>query len=245
MLKKLFSIDHSIVNSCDFAGYYSLYHDGWYGSLELLHEQKGKLRGTYNSVRFRQAYNVTAMVDEKHQHQIQLVIHEFNHNLPSEQVFTGYLFTHGKNVIAGRTIWREKPFGFFARKSGFLYLSDYGEGRESILPEDFAGSYGLYHNGKLATLILTHQNENFLSGIYIVSDLTSEFQIFATVSNKIPHEISISVAANTGEFVRMIGYLFTRPKNVIAGYIEWGAIRSGFYMTKFCNPCSLTASKRL
>ena len=151
MLNELFSIDPSVVKSYDFAGYYSLYHDGWYGSLELLHEQEGKLRGTYKSVRYKRAYNVTAIVDEKHQHQIQLVIHEFNHNLPSDQVFTGYLFTHIKNAIAGRTIWREKPFGFFARKSGFLYLSDYGEGQESILPEDFAGSYSLYHDGQPAT----------------------------------------------------------------------------------------------
>ncbi|MBE9015767.1 hypothetical protein IQ272_06335 [Chroococcidiopsidales cyanobacterium LEGE 13417] len=220
----------SKVNIYDFAGHYSLYHDGWYGSMVLVYDS-GQFHGTYNHVRDDRAYKVTASVEEQHPYQITFIIHKFNQNIPTDQVFTGYLFAHGKNAIAGQTTWRGQPFGFFARKSGFLHLSDYGDGSESVLPKHFAGSYSLYHDGQPATLELAESNSLLMSGIYRRNGVTQE--VVARVSSKVPHEITISIYMETGEFVLLTGYLFTRPKNAIAGYMKWGETQSGFYMIKY------------
>lgn len=232
MLNELFSIDSSRVNICDFAGQYSLYHDGWYGSMVLVYDGRQQFHGSYNHVRDERAYKVTASVDEQHPHQIKFIIHKFNQNIPTDQVFAGYMFTHGKNAIAGQTIWRGQPYGFFARKSGFLHLRNYGDGSESVLPEHFAGSYSLYHDGQFATLELANSNSRLISGTYLRNGVMQE--VVARISSKVPHEITISIYVETGEFVKLLtGYLFTRPKNAIAGYMKWEETQSGFYMIKY------------
>lgn len=229
-----FPIDLAKVEYRDFEGLYSLYHDGWYGSLELIHKEEGTFLGTYNSVRLNQIFKVTATTNKEAQHMIELVFHNFGENYPiPNQTFTGYLFTYGKNAIAGRTTWRGQPFGFFARKSGFLYLPDYGSGGESVQPQDFAGSYSLYYDGHPATLTLASHDSLLMNGVFSLAGSTSDLPVIAQINSEVPYEITISVAIAAGNFLQLNGHLFTRPKNGIAGYMDWGAVRSGFYMTKF------------
>jgi hypothetical protein len=222
----------------DFAGRYSIYDDGWAGTLWLEHRGGRKLDGTYHGIRFEAYFEVTAEVDERKPHLIELTIHDFNWQ--DEQLFIGYLFASTKNTITGCTMWREQPYGFVARKSRFLTLASFRSG--GVQPYDFAGAYSLYHDGYQATLVLAPGQARMLRGTYSRRSPAIELPVTAEIREDVPHEIEIRIpgevvgSAAVGEpdaSALLTGWLFTRPKSAIAGWLDHGETRSGFYMTRF------------
>src|SRR5215471_794137 len=107
----------------DFAGDFRFTHDGWPGVLSIQDTGSRIVRGTYIDSRLDQRYEVTGRIDVRLRHQIELVIREFN--WVPEQRFVGYLFTKGKQAIAGTTSWKEMPFGFIASRSDTLPRETY------------------------------------------------------------------------------------------------------------------------
>lgn len=212
-----------------FGRFYSLYHDGWYGSLELWHESGQFLHGRYVDIRWDRAYSVTAAADSSYSNRIELTIHQFN-QLP-KQVFQGFLGGPGRDAFAGTTWWHDQPFGFFARRGGFLHLTDYGDGTERVTPSDFIGSYTVWHEEGLGTLKFTAAAGDRLLGQY--TEPQGQLQdLVARVGSSCAHEISLSVPIGR-EFASFTGYLFTRPKNAIAGGVERHGKEVGMFMTKF------------
>jgi len=236
MFAERFIPNVELVTPSAFAGYYTLYHDGWYGTLRLEHESDGRFSGSYNSVRFSKRYVVSAEIDKDHHHKIRILFHDFTQILQTpDQEFVGYIFTHSLNCIAGLTIARDISFGFFARKISPMYLSDMGDGSEKTSPAAFAGQYTLFHDGMQADVALRCQDNEHLSGIYQWGVARSRRELEVQTNENMPHEIKMVSQTDDDRPVVLTGYLFTRPKNGIAGVVEFEDKRSGFYMTKFTN----------
>ena len=237
---KNFAIEDQEVVPGDFAGKYSFYQDGWHGTLSLNHREGRELTGDFYADRFDEVYKVTALVDERITYRISIDIYEYN--WMDKQSFTGYLFTCTKNAMAGYTEYEypeenrkaRTPFGFFARKTGSLFLKSDFEEESSVEPEDFAGRYSLNYNGWHGTLHLQHVKDKQLIGSFYDDDQKEKGRVTAEVDERVRHGVSITIY-EVGETNQMVftGYLFMRPKNVIAGEAKWKDMPFGFYMTKW------------
>ena len=148
----------------DYAGRYTFYHDGWFGSLHLEHEGGRVLRGSYNSVRFQLRYDALAEVTEGHPTSIDLAFKNFDDNI-ADQRFVGCSVAAEGGAIAGRTTWKQIPFGFFAVRAGPLYLSRFGDGSPTVQPQDFEGRYTLWYGNWRSTIVLTYRGGHQLDGL--------------------------------------------------------------------------------
>jgi hypothetical protein len=102
------------VTAQDFAGKYHLVANGqWSGTLTLKVAKNGEVTGTYLSDQTGRDYPVKGAVTTPTHHI------RFTVELPmSKQDFDGYLWTRGKNALAGVTTLAERPFGFVALRDG-------------------------------------------------------------------------------------------------------------------------------
>lgn len=112
----------------NFAGTYTMYHDGWEGTL-ILYSQAGtpNITGTYTKKANGQVYDLIGYVRTSAyplasewgpDHKIEFYI-DFPRtpdNYLDDQKFEGFLFTRTKDSIAGTTRWNTIPFGFYALK---------------------------------------------------------------------------------------------------------------------------------
>ena len=214
--------------AADFIGTYVLFHDGWRGTLTLGARSRTEVIGEYNSERFGRTYQVTGEIGSE-DHRIVFHIHDFN-SLPSQR-FEGYLFTRPKNGIAGTTNWRGTPFGFFARKVRSMSMDSYDAG--PVAPQHFAGRYSFYHDGWHGTLHLHFDRERSLTGTYESDRFGREYEVTATVDPTHNHKIRITIQNfNSLPQQHFDGYLFTRPKNAVAGTTDWRGTDFGFFMYK-------------
>jgi hypothetical protein len=211
----------------DFIGRYAFYDDGWLGALTLSEGSGGGLNASFHSYRFDADYRATALVGDRAPNEIVVRIRDFNEL--EEQVFTGYLFTRTKNAIAGQTEWKGVPFGFYGRRSRPRQVSPFGFG--PLQPVDFAGTYSVYCDGEPATVHLIFEQGSVLSGTWRWTFDGTAFPVAATVGDGVAHRIDLSIpGAGSPLFT---GYLFTRPKNVVAGSIDHAETRLGCYMLRF------------
>lgn len=217
----------------DFAGAYSFYHDGWRGWLILSHDEDRRLTGTYQGEPPRGRYAVTAEVDADVPHRVAISIHDFN--WMDRQVFDGFLLRAGKKALAGRSLWagNQTHYGFLARKTASLALSEFPGERERVRPADFAGRYSVCDDGRPGLLSLAVESGCSLRGMYEERGLARPLAVQALVDETISHAIEIAVDDPETALTRIFhGYLFARGKNAIAGWVEAGDCPAGFYMTK-------------
>jgi len=223
-----FRPDVTIVRPEDFAGRYSFYDDGWTGRLLLEHDGDGRLWGTYHSDRDDRDYRASSSVGPP-PHRIELIIHEFN--WMDQQVYTGHLFSQGKGAFAGSSVWQGKPFGFFARRATPLPLSAYRAGRAE--PQDLLGGYGVRIDGYRLDLMLSQQRGEALIGRCWNDRLGVDLPVEASIGGEVPHQVRIVVGPGRPEALSLDGYLFSEPKNAIAGSLQWEDVRLGFYMIRY------------
>jgi hypothetical protein len=100
----------------DFAGTYSMSHDGWRGTLYL-----GDGKGDCSQPLCQSIY--TDSNDRKYPvrvttsgNQITFYVEGLGGQKPIGQKFVGHLMTQTRDAIAGTTWWEGQPFGFYAIK---------------------------------------------------------------------------------------------------------------------------------
>ena len=99
----------------DFSGRYNLMANGqWSGTLILATDAAGAVTGHFRSDRNGSAYPVTGKVSAEVPQKI-----EFSIQFPrARQLYEGFLWTEGKNAIAGSVSMLDHPYGFIAVREG-------------------------------------------------------------------------------------------------------------------------------
>ncbi len=99
----------------DFGGRYRLFADGrWTGLMELDVAPDRQISGRFRSEVNGTSYPVKGQVSADSSQKAQFVI-----KFPqTEQEYDGWLWTEGKNVLAGSFTMRERTYGFFAIREG-------------------------------------------------------------------------------------------------------------------------------
>ena len=213
-----------------FAGLYRFLEDGWRGWLLLSHEGDRQLVGRYRTDRYVKDFDVVAEVDEVVPHKVRITIPHFNEM--SEQLFMGYLFRTGGNVVTGITYAEGTTFGFCARKTRSLILASYGAG-EKVRPQDFTGVYTLHQEDESGVLRLEHDAGDELHGAYAPWNGTEVLPVTARIDETVRHGLRLYIKGGEAEDGRtFIGYLSTRPKNMVAGWIERAGVSLGCYMVR-------------
>ncbi|MEU0947238.1 hypothetical protein ABZ379_31635 [Streptomyces canus] len=226
---EIFTPQAAAIKPADFIGQYAFCHDGWPGTLTLEMQGGRNLRGTYRDERLAQTFVVIGKVDSAVRNKVTLTIRDFN--WLDEQVFIGYLFSRSREAMAGTTLWRDEPFGFLATKAPALTPEVFRSG--GVQPDDFAGCYDLVHDGITGSVELEHTEGRLLSGRLDSTELGRELAVHGEVDAAVPHQVSLRLGGDLRlAAVRFTGYLFSRPKNTVAGVIESAAGTTGFYMVK-------------
>jgi hypothetical protein len=107
--------DGRAVVPTDFTGRYLLMANGqWSGLLDLAVDQAGAVTGHFRSDRNGAAYAVTGQVAPDVAQKV-----GFSVQFPrARQTYEGYLWSEGKNVIAGSMSMLDHPYSFFALREG-------------------------------------------------------------------------------------------------------------------------------
>jgi hypothetical protein len=99
----------------DFAGRYHLVANGqWTGMLDLTVDAGGAVTGRFRSDKNGASYDVSGTVAPD-------VPHKINFSIPfprAKQLYEGFLWTEGKNAIAGTVSMLERLYGFVAIREG-------------------------------------------------------------------------------------------------------------------------------
>jgi hypothetical protein len=99
----------------DFAGSYNLMANGqWSGSLALAVDQAGVISGHFRSDKNGASYPVTGQVAADIPQKIMFAV-QFPR---ARQTYEGFLWTEGKNVIAGSLSMLDHPYSFVAVREG-------------------------------------------------------------------------------------------------------------------------------
>jgi hypothetical protein len=86
----------------------------WSGTLALAVDAAGAVTGQFRSDRNGSAYPVTGKVSAEVPQKI-----DFSIQFPrARQIYEGYLWTEGKNAIAGSVSMLDHPYGFIAVREG-------------------------------------------------------------------------------------------------------------------------------
>ncbi|MFI6908725.1 hypothetical protein ACIBKY_46205 [Nonomuraea sp. NPDC050394] len=169
---------------------------------------------------------MSAQVAEDPPHELVLDIHDFN-GLAAQR-FTGYLATESRGLIAGYTRWREERYGFYARRDLPRPLAAFRSGE--VAPPDFAGLYTLRCDGGPAALELLHVGDRRLSGHWRPPG-GEPHQIDGEIDQGDPLLVRLTLSTPAGP-ATLTGSLFSRPKNVIAGWIDLPAARIPCYLLR-------------
>ncbi len=180
---------------------------------------------------FEHSSPVTATVSADEPHRVDLVAHDFNEL--AEQHYTAYLFTGSGKAMAGVTSWKGTPFSFFAVKTANLVLPSFRPG--GVQPADLAGSYSFFLDGAPGTITLEHTAGDRLEGTCRPRHHPEELAVTAEVGRDVPHGVTLRLHRDGGggDRTEVNGYLFTRPKNAVAGLVADPAGPLAFYMFRY------------
>ncbi len=223
-----------------FAGRYRMLEDGWRSRLELVLMGERRLEGRYNNTdRDEKDYRCVVDVDPDIPHKMNMRIADYN-EMP-EQLFVGYLLRPGRNVITGITFAEGTTFGFVAHRTRSLVFASYRTG--DVRPGDFAGSYSLHEEEGRGIIQLALGSDGALAGTYRRLGQMQEWPVAAQVDPSVRHGLIMRLEEPAARGERLFtGYLFTRPKNAIAGWVERGGEPSAFYMVKLNDHGSTSTS---
>lgn len=213
----------------EFAGRWYVCDDGWLGTLVLAVAGGRQLTGTFTSDRFGEDFRVTGEAGTAGPHAIHVTIHDFNW-MP-EQHYEGYLFTRSRRAIAGSSVWRDVPFGFFGTRATRPALGTYRAG--VVRGNDFAGSWTAYLDGEPATIVLDFEGEfGSLRGSCSVG--SERYEVTGRPGGPVPHGLSLKMHSADGQVVaELSGYLMSRPKNAISGTMTVAGTNLGFMMIRY------------
>lgn len=221
----------------DFAGTYSFYHDGWRGWLVLALDEGRRLTGSYRGDPGAGEFAVTAEVKADPPHGVTITIHEFNWMVRQE--FDGYLFRASRDAIAGSTYSAgdRQPFGFLARKTASLVLGRFPGAGEPVRPEDFGGRYAVFDDGRPGVLSLLADPEGSVRGSLWMEGSDRAVAVSGHVDGTVAHAVELVIGEPSAvDRRKVVGYLFSKTKNAIAGWTEAGDVAAGIYMTKLSSP---------
>lgn len=205
------------------SGVYSLCHDGWTASLRLTASGQGQLEGAFLDLAlWGRRHEVTARVADDDPDRLDLAVLRFN-ELP-RQDFTG--FRMGAAGFAGVVHWRSQEFGFFAIRGPVPLMARFHDPTGQVSRRDFLGTYTVRHSKGFGTLELVG-GIGGMAGRYTDHDSGEATAVPVRVGTMADH--SLHARLPMGHFA---GYLFTRPKNCVAGVLTSEAGRSGCYMVK-------------
>jgi hypothetical protein len=207
-------------------GQYTLCEDGWVGGLRLAATGPSTLSGQYISYRFGTRHAVSAHLTADGPKQVHFDIHDFN-GLPAQH-FTGYPGADARRLIAGATDWRDERYGFYARRGVPRPLPAFRTG--DALPADFAGVFVLRCGAAAINVELAHEDERRLAGHWRYRD-AEPMQVAGEVDHDDPLLVRL-VFRTQGADAAFTGYLFSRPKNVVAGWIDTPEARHGCYLVR-------------
>jgi hypothetical protein len=225
------------IGSHSVLGRYRFYDDGWTGTLKLSGGSGQELEGQFTSDRYRKTYAVAGTIGAGSPNRIVLTIADYNEM--KSQEYEGHVFSGTRKAFAGFTTWKDARFGFFAVKSVRLGLSSYRAGAVEV--QDFAGSFSLYLDGQPGTLTLAAPPEttNMLDGSFKFRSAAAVHPVRAEVSSSVPYQVRISIDGLRGggtrgdEILVLTGYLFTRPKNAVAGTFVRDGVSASFFMFRY------------
>jgi hypothetical protein len=217
------------VRTEEFAGRWFLCDDGWLGTLTLAVDGERSLSGLFASERFDDDYRVSAVAGVGDPHAIRFTIHDFN--WMAEQHYDGHLLTRTRRAMAGNTVWKDVPFGFFATRTTRPALGTYGSGLVS--GEDFAGSWTAYLDGELATIVLEYDPAaGTLRGS--CTGTSDSYEVTGRPDGTVPHKVFMTVCDPDGKVMaELSGYLMSRPKNAISGTMTVAGANLGFMMIRY------------
>ncbi len=216
-----------------YAGAWRFYDDGWPGTLSLDVLEGNLLQGTFYSDRFRAQYKATATISDEVPYRINIVFHEYN--WLERQEYSGYLLAGELNTMAGYSYWRSERFSFVAFKERSPIPGSFRPG--PVEPIDFAGDWALNLDGKITDVELTYDRETeTLSGRFSGGRFISQ-QFDCTLTDGCAghalHMVMPAFALSASHGPSLDGYLFTRPKSVIAGHANIDDVLAGFYLLRY------------
>lgn len=222
----------SEITTLSFAGRWRFYDDGWPGLLSLEIQAEDRLTGTFYSDRFRVEYSVTATVSRDAPHAIRLSFHNYNW-LPRQDYF-GFLFTVGKNTIAGYSYWRSERYGFVAFRHPAPIPGNFRPGPVDFT--DFLGDWRLNLDGDVSDVEFTYDRKTgVLAGRSVREGAPPRRLSCKLASGPVGHAIHL-ITSGQGTLdppeVSLHGYLFTRPKGTVAGHASVAGHRAGFYLLR-------------
>ncbi|MET0416147.1 MAG: hypothetical protein ABW022_09025 [Actinoplanes sp.] len=210
------------------SGDFAFYDDGWQATLGLRVGDDGHIDAEFRAYdRTRGQFTTTAVFDESAGPRLLITVSDFN-ELP-QQRYEGYLFRRGPVAFAGRTEWKGQPFAFFACRRPPYTLGPLRP--ERVHPADFLGTFGLYHDGDHATLILSGVRESVLSGILRADG--EESPVTATVDPAWPYQLELAVGAQAYTLL-----MFRQRRTAMAGWFERAGERLGCYAIRHAGPTS-------
>ncbi|MFC4039789.1 hypothetical protein ACFO1B_15290 [Dactylosporangium siamense] len=210
------------VSADAFAGQYTWYDDGWAGALTVSAHGDSALSGQYTSLRFGTTHRVTATVGGALPTGIALDIHDFN-GLDAQR-FTGCVGTGSRALIAGVTQWRDERYGFYAVRDAPRPIAAFRVGE--VEPGDFAGRYTLRGDAGPVRVELTHTGGRAVEGV-VHRPGDGPLPLAGAVDPDDP----LLVTLTAGDAVLSVR-LFSRPKNVLAGWIDVPGARIPCYLVR-------------
>jgi hypothetical protein len=101
-----------------------------------------------------------------------------------------------------------------------------------VAPDDFVGSFNLYCDGEHGTLELSDRDGATIRGS-LQEPGGAVLPVSAVIDDAAPHHAVIAIDGTSMTPPRLSVWMFVRQRTALAGWMDWGSIRRGCYLTRF------------